>query len=149
MVNGLGLPSSRVQPRGGDEQPPGYPMWTYLFTCASQHCCNSKRFFFLKKWSPYLQRSLSHSVFFRPQTDDLTVKNKGQRRYRIQATGQRIPLPSGVKPFDCVFQKRQNRKHLTHSQSCASHHKQVLDGWIQRRLDGSQDSAQQAAPQLP
>lgn len=106
----------QLPPQRGDLAAPRCPTWTYLFSCASQHCGNSKRLFL--KMEPVPSRSLSHFVFFRPQTDDLTVKTWAREDRGCRQPAQEILLPSGVKPFDCIFQKTEQISSYTLAKLC-------------------------------
>lgn len=82
---------------------------------------------FPKEVGPIPSRCLFYIFFLKPQTDGLTVK---MRAKETEDAGNQLGeslWPSGMKPFDCVFQETK-QKNLTHTQSCASHHKQVLNG---------------------
>lgn len=61
-------------------------------------------------------RANTFQVVLKPQTGDLTIKVNVEDR---EGTGNQLwswenPLPSGMEPSSFVFQKRQNRQHLTH-----------------------------------
>jgi len=141
--NGSGLSSSSFHSRAGDSAAPRMSHVDIPFQLCKPALFQLQETL-PKEMGPAPPRSPSHFVFLRLQTNDVTVgiRAKEDRGRRQSARG--IPLPSGVKPFSRVFQ-RDKTEHLTRSPSCASHHKQVLDGWIQKRLAGSHDPA----PWLP
>lgn len=105
-VNGSGLPSSSFGLRMGDCAAPSMSHVDVHFQLAKSALAQLQETF-PKGTGPVPSRSLS---YVRPQTDGLTVKeSKGQRRPEDAGKQLGIPLPSGVKPFNCVFKKRQNR----------------------------------------
>lgn len=141
--NGSGLPSSSFHSRAGDSAAPGMSHVDIPFQLCKPALFQLQETL-PKEMGPVRARSLSHFIFLRLQTNDVTVKVRAREDQGCRQSARGIPLPSGVKPFSRVFQ-RDKAEPLTHSPSCASHHKQVLDGWTQKRLAGSHDPA----PWLP
>lgn len=129
--NGSGLPSNSFYSRVGDSAAPRMSHVDIPFQLCKPALLQLQQPL-PKEMGPVPSRSLSYFVFLRLQTEDVTVKMRAKEDRGLRQSVRGIPLPSGVKPFSCVFQ-RDKTYHLTHSQSCASHHKQVLDGWIQKK----------------
>lgn len=70
--------------------------------------------------------------------DDLTTKGRVKEN-RMQATSS--SLGRNLCPLEwyppILFSKRDLMGDIYTLTGCTSHHKQVFDGWIQKRLDGS------------